>query len=110
MSKSLKWGWLAAALVCAGSAMAAGKPAKAELGANIDTTVDVSASPTLQRWQAGGTVVLGTREAATPMVYALGANEKFVGYHMELCERVVQGSRGFWRMDQRLAKIDVARV
>ena len=90
LSSSLKWGWLAAALVCAGSAMAAGKPVKAELGANIDTTVDVSASPTLQRWQAGGTVVLGTREAATPMVYALGANEKFVGYHMELCERVVQ--------------------
>ena len=90
MNKSLKWGWLAAALVCAGSAMAAGKPVNAELRANIDTTVDVSASPTLQRWQAGGTVVLGTREAATPMVYALGANEKFVGYHMELCERVVQ--------------------
>ena len=83
MNKSLKWGWLAAALVCAGTAIAA------PVGANIDTAVDVAASPTLQRWQAGGNVVLGTREAATPMVYALGANEKFVGYHMELCERVV---------------------
>ena len=83
MNKSLKWGWLAAALVCAGAAIAA------PVGANIDTAVDVAASPTLQRWQAGGNVVLGTREAATPMAYALGANEKFVGYHMELCERVV---------------------
>lgn len=92
MDKSLKWGWLAAALVCAGSAMAAGKSGKADaaqIGANIDTAFDVSASPTLQRWQAGGTVVLGVREAAVPMSYAIGANEKFVGYHMELCERVV---------------------
>lgn len=46
-------------------------------------------SATLQRWQAGGTVVLGVRESATPMSYALGANEKFVGYHTELCEKVV---------------------
>lgn len=93
MGKSLKWGWLAAALVCAGSAMAAGKSGKADaaqIGANIDTAFDVSASPTLQRWQAGGTVVLGVREAAVPMSYAIGANEKFVGYHMDLCERVVQ--------------------
>ncbi|ANY63064.1 ABC transporter substrate-binding protein [Comamonas aquatica] len=49
-----------------------------------------SDSPTLQRWQAGGTVVLGVRESATPMAYALGANEKFVGYHVELCEKVVR--------------------
>ena len=47
-------------------------------------------SPTLQRWQDGGTVVIGVRESATPMSYALGANEKFVGYHTELCEKVVK--------------------
>jgi glutamate/aspartate transport system substrate-binding protein len=47
-------------------------------------------SPTLERWQAGGTVVLGVRESATPMSYALGANETFVGYHTELCEQVVR--------------------
>lgn len=47
-------------------------------------------SPTLKRWQEGGTVVIGVRESATPMSYALGANEKFVGYHTELCEKVVQ--------------------
>lgn len=59
----------------------------------FDPTVQAAspgaASPTLQRWQAGGTVVLGVRESATPMSYALGANEKFVGYHTELCEQVV---------------------
>ncbi len=92
MDKSSKWVGLAAALVCAGSAMAAGKTeaASSTIGANIDTAVDLSASPTLQRWQAGGTVVLGVREAAVPMSYVIGANEKFVGYHMDLCERVVQ--------------------
>ena len=35
-------------------------------------------------------MVLGVRESAAPMSYALGANEKFVGYHTELCEKVVQ--------------------
>ena len=35
-------------------------------------------------------VALGVRESATPMAYALGANEKFVGYHVELCEKVVR--------------------
>ena len=34
--------------------------------------------------------MIGVRESATPMSYALGANEKFVGYHTELCEKVVQ--------------------
>ena len=49
-----------------------------------------SASPTLQRWQAGGTVTLGVREHTAPMAYALDANEHFAGYHVELCERVVR--------------------
>ena len=35
-------------------------------------------------------MVIGVRESATPMSYALGANEKFVGYHTELCEQVVK--------------------
>ena len=50
----------------------------------------VAESPTIKRWQDGGEVVIGVRESATPMSYALGANEKFVGYHTELCEKVVQ--------------------
>jgi glutamate/aspartate transport system substrate-binding protein len=35
-------------------------------------------------------VVLGVRESATPMSYALGANDSFVGYHTALCEQVVR--------------------
>lgn len=49
-----------------------------------------AATSTLQRWQAGGKVVLGVRENASPMAYALGANEHFTGYHVELCEKVVR--------------------
>ena len=35
-------------------------------------------------------MVLGVRETSPPMAYALGANEKYVGYHVELCERVLK--------------------
>ena len=34
--------------------------------------------------------LLSAAIVATPMAYALGANEKFVGYHVELCEKVVR--------------------
>ncbi|MDE2415929.1 MAG: amino acid ABC transporter substrate-binding protein [Comamonadaceae bacterium] len=47
-------------------------------------------SATLDKIKASGKVVLGVREASPPMAYALGANEKYVGYHVELCERVLK--------------------
>lgn len=46
--------------------------------------------PTLEKIKASGKVVLGVRETSPPMAYALGANEKYVGYHVELCERVLK--------------------
>lgn len=45
---------------------------------------------TLDKIRNSGKVVLGVREASPPMAYALGANERFVGYHVELCERVLK--------------------
>lgn len=48
------------------------------------------AEGTLDKIRASGKVVLGVREASPPMAYALGANERFVGYHVELCERVLK--------------------
>ena len=45
---------------------------------------------TLDKIKASGKVVLGVRESSPPMAYALGANEKYVGYHVELCERVLK--------------------
>jgi glutamate/aspartate transport system substrate-binding protein len=45
---------------------------------------------TLDKIKTSGRVVLGVREASPPMAYALGANEKYIGYHVELCERVLK--------------------
>ncbi|MCW8167196.1 amino acid ABC transporter substrate-binding protein [Verminephrobacter aporrectodeae subsp. tuberculatae] len=45
---------------------------------------------TLDKIRTSGRAVLGVREASPPMAYALGANEKYVGYHVELCERVLR--------------------
>lgn len=49
-----------------------------------------TAMPTLEKIKASGKAVLGVRETSPPMAYALGANEKYVGYHVELCERVLK--------------------
>ena len=38
--------------------------------------------PTLAKIKAAGTVELSVRETSPPMAYALGANEKYVGYHV----------------------------
>ncbi|RIX74828.1 transporter substrate-binding domain-containing protein [Acidovorax cavernicola] len=44
---------------------------------------------TLDKIQAEGKVVIGVRESSAPMAYAQGAAQKFVGYHVELCEKVL---------------------
>ena len=49
-----------------------------------------AASGTLDKIKASGKAVLGVREASPPMAYALGAHDRFVGYHVELCERVLR--------------------
>lgn len=68
---------LAAGLVLACTAFA---PAQAQ----------TAPTPTLEKIKASGKAVLGVRETSPPMAYALGANEKYVGYHVELCERVLR--------------------
>jgi glutamate/aspartate transport system substrate-binding protein len=45
---------------------------------------------TLDKIRTSGKVVLGVREASPPMAYVLGADRKYVGYHVELCERVLK--------------------
>lgn len=49
-----------------------------------------AAQTTLEKIKASGKAVLGVRESSPPMAYALGANEKYLGYHVELCERVLR--------------------
>jgi glutamate/aspartate transport system substrate-binding protein len=43
---------------------------------------------TLAKIQSSGKVVLGTRDSSAPLAYTLG-DGKYVGYHVELCERVL---------------------
>lgn len=47
-------------------------------------------SSTLEKIRETGKVVIGVRESSAPMAYMLGSMEKFVGYHVELCEKVLQ--------------------
>ncbi|MBP8301945.1 MAG: transporter substrate-binding domain-containing protein, partial [Planctomycetes bacterium] len=43
---------------------------------------------TLAKAQASGTITVGVRESSAPLSYLLGSS-KYVGYHVELCERVL---------------------
>lgn len=47
-------------------------------------------SGTLDKIRETGKVVIGVRESSAPMAYMLGSMDKFVGYHVELCEKVLQ--------------------
>ncbi|WP_404298689.1 amino acid ABC transporter substrate-binding protein [Alicycliphilus denitrificans] len=58
--------------------------------ASLTTAQAQTPSATLDKIKASGKVVLGVRESSPPMAYALGANEKYAGYHVELCERVLK--------------------
>ncbi len=49
-----------------------------------------SANATLDKVRDSGKVVIGVRESSAPMAYMLGSMDKFVGYHVELCEKVLQ--------------------
>lgn len=44
---------------------------------------------TLDKIQSSGKVVMGVLESSPPMSYALGAERRYVGYHVELCEKVL---------------------
>jgi glutamate/aspartate transport system substrate-binding protein len=43
---------------------------------------------TLDKAKASGTIAMGVRESSAPLAYLVGG-DKFVGYHVELCERVL---------------------
>jgi glutamate/aspartate transport system substrate-binding protein len=47
------------------------------------------ANDTLAKIKSSGKVVLGTRDSSAPLAYTLG-DGKYVGYHVELCERVLK--------------------
>ncbi|MEN5180412.1 transporter substrate-binding domain-containing protein [Comamonas testosteroni] len=48
------------------------------------------AQSTFEKINSAGKVVMGVRESSAPMAYAIGSNQTFGGYHVELCERVLK--------------------
>jgi glutamate/aspartate transport system substrate-binding protein len=52
-------------------------------------TASAQANDTLAKIKSAGKVVLGTRDSSAPLAYTLG-DGKYVGYHVELCERVLK--------------------
>ncbi len=53
------------------------------------TQAQTPAPGTLDKVRDSGKIVIGVRESSAPMAYMLGSMEKFVGYHVELCEKVI---------------------
>jgi len=80
MKKSL---WVAAALLAAGAAQA-------------------QSTDTLKKIKDTGSVTMGVRESSGVLAYTLGDN-KFVGYHVELCQRALDDIK----KQLGLAKLDV---
>jgi glutamate/aspartate transport system substrate-binding protein len=60
----------------------------AVLVAALAATGAAQAQATLDKIKASGKITMGVRESSSPLSYTLGGG-KFVGYHVELCERIV---------------------
>ena len=48
------------------------------------------AQSTFDKINSSGKVVMGVRESSAPMAFAIGSNQTYGGYHVELCERVLK--------------------
>ena len=48
-----------------------------------------TATGTLDKIKQTGKVTIGVRESSAPMAYAVGSNHTYMGYHVELCEKVL---------------------
>ncbi len=60
------------------------------LSTNAHAQTAPQGSSTFDKLQSSGKIVLGVRESSAPMAYALGAGQRYVGYHVELCEKVLE--------------------
>lgn len=56
---------------------------------SLPAKAQTSAPGTLDKVRASGSIVLGVREASMPLSYLLGSGQ-YVGYHVELCERIAK--------------------
>lgn len=60
----------------------------AVLVAALAATGAAHAQATLDKIKSSGKITMGVRESSSPLSYTLGGG-KFVGYHVELCERII---------------------
>ncbi|GAB2484481.1 amino acid ABC transporter substrate-binding protein [Comamonas humi] len=58
-------------------------------GMAVNTASAQSTGGTLDKIQASGKVVVGVLESSPPMSYATGADRRYMGYHVELCEKAL---------------------
>ncbi len=66
------------------------KMAVLALAAAASAGAMAQASGTLDKIASSGKVVMGVRESSAPMAFAMGSNQSYGGYHVELCERVLK--------------------
>lgn len=48
---------------------------------------------TLDKIKASGTITMGVRDGSIPLSYTIGA-EKYVGFHVDICNRIIDAVRG----------------
>lgn len=77
----------------------------AMLGVGAVQAADVSASPTLARIKASGTIAIGHRTSSIPFSF-YDSNQKVIGYSQDICDKVVAEVR----KQTGLAKLDVHMV
>jgi glutamate/aspartate transport system substrate-binding protein len=58
------------------------------VGALLPMVATAQATDTLAKARASGTITMGVRESSGALSYTLGEG-KFVGYHVELCQRII---------------------
>jgi glutamate/aspartate transport system substrate-binding protein len=57
------------------------------------------AQDSLAKIKAAGKVVIGTRDSSAPLAYTIG-NGKYVGYHVEVCERIADAIKTDLKLPQ----------
>src|SRR5690242_17629021 len=60
---------------------------------------------TLQKITDSKTVIMGVRDSGAPLSYTLG-NGVYVGYHVELCEKIISGIR----RQLKLTELDIKYI
>ena len=80
--------FVSTSIALAGMLLMAATGAQAQTPAPTPAQAQAQGS-TFDKIQSSGKIVLGVRESSAPMAYAIGADRKYAGYHVELCEKVV---------------------